>query len=471
MIGRIKRRLGKPSAKGEKGANSQMMQAPKADVGLPRQNRRRRSSIARQHGEHVLMKQLPALKDVASSKRLSLFQQKLQLCSVIFNFEDEKSDIEEKKIKRQTLVEIAEYLKMKNLSNKLPDAILPHIIAMASVNIFRALPPQPEDWDPEDEEEFKEPAWPHLEMVYEIMSRFVLSEEINYKVARRYLNQTFCLRLLELLDSEDVRERDWVKTIVHRIYHKFISHRGFIRRVMANIVYRFVYETEHFNGIAEILMIVESITNGLKTPLKLEHAVFLRRVLIPLHRPKYIIPYIVNLTFCMAKFMARFPKTLPPIFRGILQYWPKSNSAKQVLLLEELEELLKVAKNAEEINEVIEPIFRVIASCLESDHFQVAERALYIWNNDSLVQHGCLSVAFCNKVVPIIYGPLCGVAQRHWNPAIEKMATNVVNMYKEYDPVMCDLCEKEHLKRQDKKVKERSERDRRWNALVDKAEE
>ena len=33
------------------------------------------------------------------------------------------------------------------------------------------------------------------------------------------------VRVLELFDSEDPRERDYLKTILHRIYGKFMVHR------------------------------------------------------------------------------------------------------------------------------------------------------------------------------------------------------------------------------------------------------
>ena len=35
---------------------------------------------------------------------------------------------------------------------------------------------------------------------------------------KRYVDQHFVLKLLELFDSEDPRERDYLKTILHRIY-------------------------------------------------------------------------------------------------------------------------------------------------------------------------------------------------------------------------------------------------------------
>lgn len=46
------------------------------------------------------------------------------------------------------------------------------------------------------------------------------------------------LKLLELFDSEDPRERDFLKTILHRIYGKFLGLRAYIRRQINNIFYR-----------------------------------------------------------------------------------------------------------------------------------------------------------------------------------------------------------------------------------------
>lgn len=46
------------------------------------------------------------------------------------------------------------------------------------------------------------------------------------------------LQLLDLFDSEDPRERDFLKTILHRIYGKFLGLRAFIRKHINNIFYR-----------------------------------------------------------------------------------------------------------------------------------------------------------------------------------------------------------------------------------------
>lgn len=54
---------------------------------------------------------------------------------------------------------------------------------------------------------------------------------------------------------------------------KFMVHRPFIRKAINFVFYRFVFETEHHNGIAELLEILGSIINGFALPLKEEHKV------------------------------------------------------------------------------------------------------------------------------------------------------------------------------------------------------
>lgn len=58
-----------------------------------------------------------------------------------------------------------------------------------------------------------------------------------------------------------------------RIYGKFMVHRPFVRKAINNVFYRFIWETERHNGVAELLEILGSIINGFALPLKEEHKV------------------------------------------------------------------------------------------------------------------------------------------------------------------------------------------------------
>lgn len=110
---------------------------------------------------------------------------------------------------------------------------------------------------------------------------------------------------MDLFDSEDPRERDFLKTTLHRIYGKFLNLRSFIRRSINNVFFQFVYETERFNGIAELLEILGSIINGFALPLKEEHKLFLTRVLLPLHKVKSLSMYHPQLAYCIVQFLEK----------------------------------------------------------------------------------------------------------------------------------------------------------------------
>jgi hypothetical protein len=148
--------------------------------------------------------------------------------------------------------------------------------------------------------------------------------------------------LLELFDSEDPRERDFLKTTLHRIYGKFLNLRAFIRRSINNVFYAFIYETERHNGIAELLEILGSIINGFALPLKEEHKTFLMRVLIPLHKVKGLALYHPQLAYCVVQFLEKDPALTEEVVIGLLRYWPKVNSPKEVMYLNEVEEVLGI---------------------------------------------------------------------------------------------------------------------------------
>ncbi|KAM3568517.1 hypothetical protein VYU27_009363 [Nannochloropsis oceanica] len=62
---------------------------PRADPTLPRHTpQRRRSSLIRNQQRMAALKDLPMLRDTSAARREALFQQKLQLCAVVFNFDD-----------------------------------------------------------------------------------------------------------------------------------------------------------------------------------------------------------------------------------------------------------------------------------------------------------------------------------------------------------------------------------------------
>lgn len=64
------------------------------------------------------------------------------------------------------------------------------------------------------------------------------------------------------------------------------------------------------------------------------------------------------------------PACPPQVVMALLKYWPKTHSPKEVMFLNELEEILDVIEPSEFVK-IMEPLFRQLAKCVSSPHFQV----------------------------------------------------------------------------------------------------
>lgn len=411
---------------------------------------------------------LPLLKDCeAPEQREDLFIHKLRQCSVVFEFvPDVLSDLKDKEIKRAALHELTEYLSEN--SGVISDTIYPEVVHMVEANLFRTLPPPSNpsgaEFDPEEDEPTLEAAWPHLQLVYEFLLRFIESPNFQPNIAKRYFDTKFVLQLLDLFDSEDPRERDLVKTILHRVYGKFLGLRSFIRKQFSNIFYKFIYETECHNGIAELLEILGSIINGFALPLKEEHKVFLVRVLLPLHKVKSVSLYHAQLAFCVIQFLEKDPTLTQQVVLSLLKFWPKTHSPKEVMFLNELEEILDVV-DPTEFRKIIKPLFTQLAKCVSSPHFQVAERALYFWSNDYILQ---LMHDHVEEILPIMF-PALFRAKEHWNKTIHGLIYNALKLFMEMNQKLFDTCTQKYKEDRQKSREEAKRRERAWACLQETA--
>ncbi|KAF2171082.1 hypothetical protein M409DRAFT_64046 [Zasmidium cellare ATCC 36951] len=415
------------------------------------------------------LEKLPGFHEVPPNRRQELFMQKLDQCNIIFDFNDASGDMKSKEIKRLALHELLDYVAQNR--QVISEPMYPRVVEMFAKNLFRPIPPpmnpQGEAFDPEEDEPVLEVAWPHIQVVYEFFLRFIESQDFNTNYAKQYIDHGFVLQLLELFDSEDPRERDFLKTTLHRIYGKFLNLRSFIRRSINNVFFQFIYETERFNGIAELLEILGSIINGFALPLKEEHKLFLTRVLIPLHKVKSLSMYHPQLAYCIVQFLEKDAALTEEVVLGLLRYWPKVNSTKEVMFLNEVEDIFEVMDPAE-FAKVQEPLFNQLAKSVASPHFQVAERALYFWNNEY----------FCNLVsdnvdviLPIMFAPLYENSKGHWNRTIHGMVYNAMKLFMEVNPQLFDECSHEYTEQQNNAEAVKANRQAKWDRLTQLAEQ
>uniref|UniRef100_A0AAZ3RL36 Serine/threonine protein phosphatase 2A regulatory subunit n=1 Tax=Oncorhynchus tshawytscha TaxID=74940 RepID=A0AAZ3RL36_ONCTS len=392
-----------------------------------KQKRSQSSSQFRSQGKPIELTPLPLLKDVPAPEQPELFLKKLQQCCTVFDFMDTLSDLKMKEYKRSTLNELVDYVTVSR--GYLTEQAYPEVVKMVSYNIFRTLPPSDSnEFDPEEDEPTLEASWPHLQLVYEFFIRFLESQEFQPSIAKKYIDQKFVLQLLELFDSEDPRERDYLKTVLHRIYGKFLGLRAFIRKQINNIFLRFVYETEHFNGVAELLEILGSSD-----------------------------------AFVLWRCLNGVKHYCSQVIRGLLKFWPKTCSQKEVMYLGELEEILDVIEPTQFVK-IQEPLFKQISRCVSSPHFQVAERALYYWNNEYIMS---LIEENSSVILPIMFASLYRISKEHWNPAIVALVYNVLKAFMEMNSTLFDELTATYKSDRQREKKKEKEREELWKKLGD----
>lgn len=447
---------------------------------------------------------LPLLQNQKSqSDILLLIKKKLTACCITFNFTNGSySNLKEKK--RETLLELVEYI--NNNDQIFQEEIIPDVLLMITSNIFRSFNQCHANLstgnslldssnsssnasstvvqsstnssslsssgassisESKDDDQLLEPSWPHLLVIYEFFLRFVISPQFGTKVAKKYIDNTFILKLIDLFQSFDPRERDYLKTILHRIYGKIMPRRSCIRKAMKHIFLRVIIDGEPYNGIAELLEIFVSIVNGFTIPLKEEHKVFLETALIPLHKAKHISSFHQQLIYCLIQYIEKDTKLSVPIIEGVLKYWPITNSSKQILFLNELEELLEITPT-NYIEPILIPIFERLASCIRSPHFHVAERVLYLWNNDVIVN---LINEYKYEIYPVLIKALsCNGKKLHWNPTVHGLSFVVNKVLSDTDPELFSQIIEQFNDDSANIETRKKEREEYWKYIIELAE-
>lgn len=437
----------------------------RAHLGAPVVEKHRQHSSRFRPQQRPQLERLPNIDDQRNqADKISTLVAKLRQCCVTFDFEDPLSDLKSKEIKRASLVNILQY--MSNPKNEIPDSIYEDFFKMFSSNAFRTLGPPSvnhgAEYDPEEDEPALEPAFEHLEHVYEIFVRFIESTEFQANVAKQYINESFIVQLLELFNSEDPRERDYLKSCLHRVYGRFLSLRSFVRKSIRDLFLRFVYEKPGtHNGIAELLEILGSIINGFTRPLKEEHKSFLINVLLPLHKVKSLSIHQPQLAYCIIQYLEKDPLLTRPVVDGLLRIWPRVNSPKEVMFLNELDEIVDKCP-PEVFSQIKMPVFRQAVRCISSPHFQVAERGLYFLNSERLSQ---AMHAEPDIIMPLVFPVLYKFSKSHWNRMIHTLIFNTMRQLMTTAPKVFETYSqrcKDMLGESSQKQQERADR---WKAI------
>lgn len=106
--------------------------------------------------------------------------------------------------------------------------------------------------------------------------------------------------------------------------------------------------------------------------------------------------------------------------------------------------------------------------CLVTFALQVAERALFLWNNEHIVS---LIAQNRNVILPIIFEALENNIQTHWNQAVHGLTVNVRKMFMEMDVDLFEECQRQLAEREARAREVEEQREMTWKKLADAAGE
>jgi serine/threonine-protein phosphatase 2A regulatory subunit B' len=344
-----------------------------------------------------------------------------------------------------------------------------YIVEMVRVNLFHALPPRlnPDgaEYDPEEDEPILEAAWPHLMIVYELFLCFLDMPNFSATVAANMINGAFVRQLVALFDSEDPRERDYLKTTLHRIYGKIMTLRTLIRSEIISLFINSVEMHHPHNGIGELLEIMGSIINGFAVPIKPEHTVMLYRALLPLHKSSHYALFRRQLVYCVAQFIEKDQTLAPRVFQYLTLHWPRGRQSHVQYRIEELATLLPLLDDLH-FRQVSPLVFPRLAECIEGDHYAVVDKALGLLRIDVVVE---LVYRYRHIVMPIVLPCLFRASKHLGHDVLRKRAHDLLRSYMSFDRALFATCTERYRAESKAKPRLAKQRDELWRILEERA--
>jgi serine/threonine protein kinase len=266
--------------------------------------------------------------------------------------------------------------------------------------------------------------------------------EFSAETAAAHVDSVLIRCVLDRFEAGIADERAFLRDLAHWLYANFPHQRVAMRARIGAVLSHYSRQPNKRTHVKELLEVVGQIVIGFQRPLTAVHKGLLLRVLLSLHAPNEMhewrdqIPvlqlYHEPLVYAIVQFLEHDPSLTVTVLDGVLAAWPEgfqSNTPKEVLLLHEVETLLRRA-TAADFAAVLPRLLPKLVHCLSLENSRVVERALFMWKDEAFL---ALVRGQTARIVQPVMTALLRGGESFWNPTVNKMAAHVLEQLEQMD--------------------------------------
>lgn len=341
----------------------------------------------------------------------------IKICYIIFNFDQPESQLSCKKIKTNVLNELITLMTKGSESSIFSNQVQEAIYNMIMKNVFDQDPYVAFEstnlstitWD------FIESSWPHLNLVYQILIRFVILYPERCKIDLIHK----AIRLLNIPDKKECESLiSFVKTYtsIHSEQLNEIWHilKNALINVLSNIYTPYCVDP--------ILCLISSLINQSSVD------TILRTHLLPLYCHEQLCLYSKPLTDLVFKIVDNNVWDQVDAINFLISHFPHQCGQKQFLFITAINSILDILFDSE-LNEIAPKLISFLKYTIRLPNAKLVESSIKL-----LLKPTMTSILFRNAslAIDLLYEPLKSISSTFWDSGIKaiskKALTTLVNI-------------------------------------------
>jgi hypothetical protein len=377
----------------------------------------------------LVLPALPQITAQVNAGSYDLLGQAFDICTIMPEWADPDCDKDAKAKKGKLLADISKSFQDASFVQAIPDPIADKFFAVLETNVFRAIPLTPPKYlFGNIEPVVVDVAWPHLSLVYDLLSAFLSGRPQDAR-----FTLLFERRLLRLLSVPDCRERGFLADLLSKYTNVFPDREKGLWTQMAFMLncYRQNDEVPYI-----VTPILSFFAQRFKDPCcdKDLRAIIFNTAITPLLSSQHFVSFTDKIREVVGVITENDQPFLVAFIKIVVARFPESDSTKQVAYIAFLNGIME-GIGEREFPQIIHPVFELYARLSENIVFKVVEAAVKVWSNVKILP----KILDNTRAVFLVMHPsLIKTMNEHWRPATQALALSTLRTMQELDPGMFD---------------------------------